>query len=171
MTQAVNTDGVLHPVPCADVAAVRAQIGQEIYRSDWLAFDQARIDRFAEATGDFQWIHVDTARAAQHSPYGGTIAHGFLTLSILGQFYEEFLPDWLPFCHLGLNYGLNKVRFMQPVRTGSRVRARFVLQQVEEVGGGLQFVFQASVQIEGVDKPACVAESVVRRQFRVGSGA
>ena len=145
---------------------LRAQVGRDVYASDWIDVSQARIDRFAEATGDFQWIHVDPARAARSSPFGGTIAHGFLTLSLLGKCYEDFLPELLPFCDVGVNYGLNKVRFTQPVRAGNRVRGRFRLAEAEETEGGVHLVFAATVEIEGVARPACVAESVVRRHLR-----
>ena len=147
-------------------AAVHAAAGREVCVTDWLTIDQRRVDTFAEATGDFQWIHVDPARAAAESPFGGTIAHGFLTLSLLGQFYEDYLMAAMPFCDMGVNYGLNRTRFTQPVRTGSRVRARFLLARVEDIPPGLQLTFQVTVEIEGVDKPACVAESVVRRHLR-----
>ncbi len=147
-------------------AELRGAVGREVRVTDWLAIDQRRIDLFAEATGDFQWIHVDPARAAAASPYGGTIAHGFLTLSLLGQWYEEYLPEALPFCDMGLNYGLNKLRFTRPVPVDSRVRGRFVLGRVDDVSGGLQLHFTVSVEIEGAEKPALVAESVVRRLFR-----
>jgi acyl dehydratase len=131
-----------------------------------MTIGQERIDLFAEATGDFQWIHVDARRAAESSPYGGTIAHGFLTLSLLGKFYEDYLPYALPFCDIGVNYGLNKVRFTNPVRANARVRGRFVLAKVDEVDGGLQPTFVVTVEIEGQPKPALVAESVVRRYFK-----
>lgn len=151
-----------------DAAEVHRATGQEVCASDWLLVDQARIDIFAQATGDFQWIHVDVARAAAESPYGGTIAHGYLTLSLLGKFYEDFLMDALPFCDMGVNYGLNRVRFTSAVRAGSRVRARFTLARVEDIAGGLQLSFAVTVDIEGSDKPALVAESVVRRMLRKG---
>lgn len=154
------------PPRCEDVDALRAQCGREVYVSDWISVDQGRIDRFAEATGDFQWIHVDAERAARSSPFGATIAHGFLTLSLLGKCYEDFLPALLPFCELGVNYGLNKVRFTQPVRAGSRLRGRFVLAQVESIEGGVHLVFAATMEIDGSARPACVAESVVRRYLR-----
>ena len=102
---------------------VHTAVGKEICVTDWVTVDQQRIDKFAEATGDFQWIHVDVERA-KTSPYGGTIAHGFLTLSLLGGFYEPYLQHAFPFCDLGLNYGLNKIRFTSPVRSGSRLRGR-----------------------------------------------
>lgn len=151
---------------CRDVDELYALVGREVYTGDWIEVDQQRIDRFAQATGDFQWIHVDPQRAAKSSPFGSTIAHGFLTLSLLGKCYEDFLPALLPFCDVGVNYGLNKVRFTCPVCAGSRVRGRFRLAQVEAIGGGVHMVFVATMEIEGATKPACVAESVVRRHFR-----
>jgi acyl dehydratase len=142
---------------------VHAAVGREVCVTEWVAIDQSRIDKFAEATGDFQWIHVDVERAKKSSPYGGTIAHGFLTLSLLGKFYEDYLQQALAFCDMGLNYGLNKVRFTAPVPSGSRVRGRFLLTKVEDVAGGLQLSFTVTVEIDGKDRPALVAESVVRR--------
>ncbi|MGI8894112.1 MAG: MaoC family dehydratase [Casimicrobiaceae bacterium] len=148
---------------------VRSAVGQEVLVTDWLTVDQQRIDKFAEATGDFQWIHVDAGRAAL-SPYGGTIAHGFLTLSLLGGFYEPYLQHAFPFCDIGINYGLNKVRFTAPVRSGGRVRGRYVLTKVDDVDGGLQLTFNIAIEIDGQDKPALVAESIVRRYFTKGAG-
>jgi len=149
---------------------VRAHVGREVCVTDWISIGQERIDKFAEATGDFQWIHVDVERSAKSSPYGGTIAHGFLTLSLLGKFYEDYLSYALPFCEMGLNYGLNKVRFTNPVRVDSKVRGRFVLVNVQDVDGGLQLTFSVTVEIDGQDKPACVVESVVRRYFKTAQG-
>ena len=143
---------------------LRAHEGKEILLTDWVLMDQKRIDLFAQATDDFQWIHVDTERATKSSPYGGTIAHGFLTLSLLGNFYEQYLN--FPFTDVGLNYGLNKVRFTHPVRSGSKVRGRFVLAKLEDMLGAIQLTFQVVIEIEGQDRPACVAESVVRRYFK-----
>jgi acyl dehydratase len=143
---------------------LRAHEGKEILLTDWVLMDQKRIDLFAQATDDFQWIHVDTERATKSSPYGGTIAHGFLTLSLLGNFYEQYLN--FPFTDVGLNYGLNKVRFTHPVRSGSKVRGRFVLAKLEDMLGAIQLTFQVVIEIEGQDRPACVAESVVRRYFQ-----
>ncbi|MGB7783472.1 MAG: MaoC family dehydratase [Pseudolabrys sp.] len=147
---------------------VRTAVGKEVCVTDWVTVDQQRIDKFAEATGDFQWIHVDVERA-KASPYGGRIAHGFLTLSLLGGFYEPYLQHALPFCDLGLNYGLNKIRFTSPVRSGSRLRGRFVLAKVDEVDGGLQLTCNITVEIEGQDRPALVAESIVRRYLAKGA--
>jgi acyl dehydratase len=148
----------------ASLDDLRGSVGKQVFLTEWVHMDQKRIDLFAEATEDFQWIHVDPERAARSSPFGGTIAHGFLTLSLLGKFYEQFLS--LPFCEMGINYGLNKVRFTQPVRSGSRVRGRFVLARLEDIAGGLQLTFAVTLEIDGVDKPACIAESVVRQYFK-----
>ncbi|MFM8546048.1 MAG: MaoC family dehydratase [Betaproteobacteria bacterium] len=145
------------------LSALRAAEGSEVFVTDWMEISQRRIDLFAQATDDFQWIHVDTARAARESPFGGTIAHGFLTLSLLGHFYEQHLT--LPFCDLGLNYGLNRVRFTYPVRAGNRVRGRFTLAKLDDIDGGLQLTFQVVIEIDGEARPACVAESVVRQMF------
>jgi acyl dehydratase len=142
---------------------IPAQVGSEVYVTEWQAVTQERIHLFAQATGDFQWIHVDEARAAKSSPYGGTIAHGFLTLSLLGRYYEDYLSEALPFCDMGVNYGLNKVRFTHPVRANDQVRGRFLLMGSERVEHGVQLSFRVTVEIKGRDKPACVAESVVRR--------
>lgn len=143
---------------------VRRSVGREAFVTEWVALTQERIDLFARATDDYQWIHVDRQRAARESPYGSTIAHGFLTLSLLGKFYAEHFT--LPFCAMGLNYGLNRVRFTSPVRAGSRVRGRFVVERLEEIEGGLQFIFKVTLEIEGEQRPACVAESVVRQYFQ-----
>ena len=158
------------PLHFKNAAEVRQAVGREAYVSDWLLIDQKRIDTFAEATGDFQWIHVDTRRAAAESPYGRTIAHGFLTLSLLGKWYEEYMPEAFPFCDVGLNYGLNKLRFTHPVPVDSRVRGHFMLSGVDDVKGGLQLLFTVSVEIEGAERPALVAESLVRRQFKPERG-
>lgn len=152
--------------PNADLGTLeklRAQLGQEAVVTKWVTVSQQRIDLFAEATGDFQWIHVDPERAARESPFGGTIAHGFLTLSLLGKFYLDDIH--IPFCDVGVNYGLNKVRFTHPVRAGSRVRGRFVLAQLDDVENGIHMVWRVTLEIEGIDRPACVAEHIVRRYF------
>lgn len=152
-------------------AAVHAAVSREVCVTDWVEVTQERIDLFAQATGDFQWIHVDVERAKTSSPYGQTIAHGFLTLSLLGKFYEDYLMDAIPFCDMGLNYGLNRVRFTQPVLSGSKVRGRLVLAKVEDIAGGMQLTFTVTFEIEGQARPACIAESVVRRSFRKDGGA
>ena len=131
--------------------------------SGWVTVDQAMIDRFAEATGDFQWIHVDVARA-KASPFGGTIAHGFLTLSLIPMLNQQI--SHINNVRNGINYGCNKVRFTSPVPADSRVQGRFVLSRVEEVTGGLQLTFVVTVAIEGQQKPALIADSLVRRFFK-----
>jgi len=144
----------------ARLADLQALVGQDIGTSEWLAIDQARIDRFAEATGDHQWIHVDPARAAA-GPFGTTVAHGFLTLSLVPHFFESaFAIDDV---RMGVNYGLNRVRFTNPVPVGGRVRGHFKLLAFEPLPGGAQLTVLATVALEGSDKPACVAETVSRR--------
>ena len=135
--------------------------GQEVAVSDWFEVTQDRIDLFADATGDHQWIHVDVERAKTESPYGTTIAHGFLTLSLLSQLMSETVKIKLPI-RMGVNYGLNKVRFPSAVPAGSKIRARAVLQALEEVAGGWQVVWNITVEREGANKPCCVAEWLVR---------
>jgi acyl dehydratase len=142
---------------------LRTLAGQEVFVTDWVLLSQRHIDLFAEASGDFQWIHVDVARAHKESPYGNTIAHGFLTLSLLGQFYAKHVS--LPFCEMGLNYGLNKVRFTSPVVAGSRLRGRFVLARLDDIAGGVQLSFAVTLEVEGQERPALVAESVIRQYF------
>ena len=142
------------PVACLDV--IRSRIGEEVGLSDWLTIDQPRIDAFAEATEDRQFIHIDAAAAA-HSSFGGTIAHGFLSLSLLSRMGAEamLLPDGLK---MAVNYGLDRVRFLAPVKSGKRVRGRFVLDSVEEKAPG-QILFRhiITVEIEGEEKPALSA--------------
>ncbi len=141
----------------ADVEALKRAAGQELGVSDWITVDQAMIDRFAEATGDHQWIHVDVARA-KASPFGGTIAHGFLTLSLLARLSQEtYRVEKLA---ARLNYGCNKVRFTAPVPSGKRIRARFTAQSVEDVPQGVRLTTAAVVELEGAAKPACIAEQI-----------
>ena len=143
-----------------DVRMLRDRVGQEIV-GEWTTISQAQIDRFAEATGDRQWIHVDAERAAKESPFKGTIAHGFLTLSLV----SSFLRDAIQFSgvRMAINYGLNKVRFVSPVPSESRIRARIVVGTVDEVGGGaIQVAWNITVERERSEKPACVAEWIVR---------
>lgn len=141
---------------------LRALIGQEIAISDWLAVTQERINQFADATSDHQWIHIDTERTKNESPYGTTIAHGFLTLSLLVPLMESALQFKMP-VKMGLNYGLNRVRFVSAVPAGSNIRARVVLQALEDFAGGHQFTWQVTIEVEGMSKPACVAEWLTRR--------
>lgn len=140
---------------------LRQWVGREIAASDWLAVDQERIDRFADATGDHQWIHVDPARAKDESPFGATIAHGYLTLSLLPHMMLETLE--VQGGRMSINYGLNRVRFAAPVRAGDRIRARFTLAALEDIPGGIQLTWHALIEIEGQHKPACVAEMIARR--------
>ena len=142
----------------SDLAAC---IGQEVAVSDWLTITQQQVNLFADATGDHQWIHVDPEKAAA-GPFGATIAHGFLTLSLLPKFFESSFE--IIESRMGVNYGLNKVRFMAPVPVGSRLRARMTLLSAEPIeGNGLQMAWNVTVEREGADKPVCVAESLVRR--------
>jgi len=148
------------------VACYLPKTGSEIHCGPWLEITQERIDAFAAATGDQQWIHTDPQRAAQESPYGTTIAHGYLTLSLLPYLTESNAPGFFertyPGMRLRLNYGLNRVRFPAPVPAGSRLRARTTLTGLEQVAGGVQFTYLITVEIEGQQKPACVAEFLAR---------
>ncbi len=145
---------------------LKPQLGQEIHVGPWQEIDQQRIDKFAEVTGDRQWIHIDPARAANESPYGSTIAHGYLTLSMLPYLTESNHPDFFQKNYPGMkyrvNYGLNKVRFPAPVKVGSKVRARTELQSAEEVKNGVQICYLITVERAGSSKPACVAEFLAR---------
>jgi len=145
---------------------IQPQTGQEIHVGEWLEIDQSRIDRFAEVTGDVQWIHTDPDRAAKESPYCATVAHGFLTMALLPFLTQSNHPDYFqqnyPGMRLRVNMGVNKVRFPAPVLVGSRIRARTELQSGEPSGDGVQIVYKFTIDIEGNEKPACVAESVVR---------
>jgi acyl dehydratase len=140
---------------------LEARVGQEICVSDWIEITQDRIDQFAEATGDHQWIHVDPDRAAR-GPFGTTIAHGFLTLSMLPLFFESSLD--IRDVKMGVNYGLNRVRFTSPVPVGSELRARIRLMRYEKLAdGGVQLTMEVTMERRGSDKPVCVAESISRR--------
>ena len=138
-----------------------ACIGQEVAVSDWITITQQQVDLFAEATGDHQWIHVDPEKA-RTGPFGGTIAHGFLTLSLIPRFFESSFQ--ITNSRMGVNYGLNKVRFMAPVPVGSRLRARMKLLACNPIdNAGVQMAWEVTVEREGSVKPVCVAESLVRR--------
>ena len=142
------------------MAEVSGLVGQELGTSDWFEVTQDRVDTFADATGDHQWIHVDVERAKAESPFGGPIAHGYLTLSLLVPLIAEtFVVTDTP---MAVNYGLNKVRFPSPVPVGSRVRLTATLKDVEQVAGGLQLTLAVVVEREGSEKPACIAEPVYR---------
>lgn len=141
--------------------ALKALLGQEIAVTDWFNVTQERIQQFADATLDHQWIHVDVERARQESPFKAPIAHGFLTLSLLPHFMHQAM-EIKQGVRLGVNYGLNRVRFVSPVRAGSNIRARIVLQSLKDVQDGMEAVFNATVEVEGGEKPCCVAEWIVR---------
>ena len=136
-------------------------VGADLGHSDWVTIDQDRIDMFADATGDRQWIHVDQAAAAD-GPFGSTIAHGYLTLALTNLFLPEIVR--VDGASMGINYGTNRVRFPQPVREGSRVRGSAILTAADELpgGGGVQTVITITVEIENEEKPACVVEAVSR---------
>ncbi len=149
------------PVVIASIADLKRRIGTEVAVSDWLALTQEHIREFAEATGDHQWIHVDEARAAKESPYGTTVAHGFLTLSLLPHLLGRSIE--LQGARMGVNYGLNRVRFTGPVPAGSRVRARFALTGCEDIPQGVQTTWTVTVEREGEVKPVLIAEWLTRR--------
>ena len=138
---------------------LQALVGKEMASSDWVSIDQKRIDLFAEATGDHQWIHVDPVRAAA-GPFKTTVAHGFLTLSLLPELAANAYD--VADRRMGVNYGLNKVRFPAPVPVGSRLRGHFKLLEYKPIEGGAQLTIELSIEREGSDKPVCVAESVSR---------
>jgi len=142
------------------LADLQGLVGQELGVSDWVTVDQRRIDQFAEATGDHQWIHVDPVRAAA-GPFGATVAHGFLTLSLLPEMGATAFT--VRDTRMGVNYGLNRVRFPAPVPSGSRLRGRFKLLSYEVIEGGAQVTVEVTMEREGSAKPVCVAESVGRR--------
>ncbi|HEX8176213.1 MAG TPA: MaoC family dehydratase [Pyrinomonadaceae bacterium] len=139
---------------------LRERVGQEVAASDWFEVTQERINLFAEATEDRQWIHTEPERAERESPFKTTIAHGFLTLSLLSELMKR--ARVVGGLRMGINYGLNRVRFVSPVPAGARIRARFTLSEVKEIDGGLQATWSATVEREGSDKPCCVAEWLVR---------
>ena len=138
---------------------VRAAVGRTLGTSDWMEVTQDRVDRFADATGDHQWIHVDPARAAA-GPFGGPIAHGYLTLSLSNALVPEIVE--IRGFSAGVNYGTGKVRFPAPVPVGSRIRARAELTAADDVAGGVQTTVVITIEVEGSDKPACVIESLSR---------
>ena len=142
------------------LADMKAKLGEAIGTSDWFLLDQDRINKFADTTEDHQFIHVNV-EAAKATPFGGTIAHGFLTLSLLPELAARAMV--VDDVKMGVNYGLNRVRFMTPVKVGSRVRAQFKLLGYEPLEGGAQMTVQATIELEGAPKPACVAETASRR--------
>jgi acyl dehydratase len=152
----------LAPLIFESSSALKDFVGREIAVTDWLTITQERIDVFAEATEDRQWIHIDRERAERESPFKATIAHGFLTLSLVSHFMQQAIKirDGL---RMAVNYGLNRVRFTSPVRSGSRIRARIVLLAFKDLEQqSVEAVFTVTIESEGSEKPCCVAESIVR---------
>ena len=139
---------------------MKSLVGQHVGHSEWMEITQERVNLFADATGDHQWIHVDPARATKESPFGGPIAHGYLTLSLA----PVLLPQAASVTgfKMGVNYGCNKVRFMSPVPVGAKLRLGVVVQQVDEIAGGLQVTYELTFETEGAAKPSCVAEVISR---------
>ena len=145
----------------SSLAELPPLVGQEVAVSDWLTITQQQVNQFAEATGDHQWIHVDVEKA-KAGPFGAPIAHGFLTLSLIPQFFESSIE--IRGTSMGVNYGLNKVRFTAPVPVGSRLRARMTLLACDPIdNGGFQMTWQVTIEREGSERPVCVAESLSRR--------
>lgn len=144
-------------IPLAELSGV---VGQQIATSDWMVVGQDRINAFAETTDDHQWIHVDSERARAESPFSATIAHGFLTLSLTSTLMRNALTIDGP--RMTLNYGLNRVRFVSPVPSGSRIRARIAVQKVDDLGDSTQVIWNVTIEREGSDKPCVVAEWIVR---------
>jgi acyl dehydratase len=140
--------------------ALSAWVGREVGCSDWIVVDQARIQRFADATGDQQWIHIDAERAARESPYKSTIAHGYLTLSLLPMIFGSCMR--IDGVGMALNYGLDRVRFPAPLLTNQRVRGRLTLDRLDPIAGGVQAHWSATVEVENGDKPVCVAQMLTR---------
>lgn len=152
---------MMAPFIIESVDDVKNFLGKEIGVSDWLVVTQEHINGFADATGDRQWIHLDAQRAKRESPFGKTIAHGFLTLSLISHLMQQTVQIRAG-SRLAVNYGLNRVRFPAPVREGSRIRGRFTLAAFKDLGDSYEAIFNCSVECEGVEKPACVAEWIVR---------
>ena len=145
----------------ANIGEHKARIGQEIAVGEWFEVTQQRITRFAVATDDHQWIHTDPARAMKESPFGGAVAHGYLTLSLVPALFNDAIE--IGGLHLGINYGLNRVRFTAPVKAGARVRLRVTPNKVEDIEGGYQITWGAVMDLEDSTPPALVAEIIVRR--------
>lgn len=158
---AVDTvDEVTAPTVLDGATSLRAAVGRDLGVSAWLTIDQDRIDAFADATGDHQWIHVDPQRAAAQGPFGSTVAHGYLTQSLTNHLVPQVLQ--VEGFAMGVNYGTDKVRFPAPVPVGSRVRCRVAIVAVDDVAGGVQVRTRITVELEGSDRPACVVEALSR---------
>jgi acyl dehydratase len=149
------------PLIVHDLQSLKELVGREIGVSEWFCITPERVERFAEATGDRQWIHLDHQRASKESPYGGTIAHGFLTLSLISHLMKDVM-EIRSGVRLAVNYGLNRVRFPAPVRTDTRVRARVTLLALKELADAAEAIFAVTVEIDKSNKPGCVAEWIVR---------
>ena len=147
----------------SDIQSIKDAIGQEVSVSEWFDITQERINAFADATGDHQWIHIDPIRAKTESPFKKTIAHGYFTLSLIAKFSGECIGN--NNTKMAINYGANKVRFASPVTVDSKIRAHFKLDTVEEIEGGVQVQWLITIEIEGQQKPACVAETLTRWYF------
>ena len=162
--EASSVPVLFHPVmpmkTFKTLSDLAAHVGQEVAVSDWVTVTQEQVNQFAQATGDHQWIHVDVARATA-GPFGAPIAHGYLTLSMLPRLFAQALE--IEQVGMGVNYGLNKVRFMAPVPVGSRLRGQIRLKSFDALDGGAQLAMEVTIEREGSDKPACVAETVSRR--------
>lgn len=154
----------------SDVSELRALVGTELGTSEWFTITQARVDGFADTTDDHQWIHVDPGRAARESPFGGPIAHGYLTLSLLSAMWAQILT--IENLAMNVNYGLNRVRFTAPVPVGGRVRLRAGLASMSDTPAGAQIILTATIECDASDKPVCVAEPIFRyhRLSEAGSG-
>lgn len=139
--------------------ALLAAVGETFGPTEWVAIEQDRIDQFAQATDDHQWIHVDPAKA-KDGPFGGTIAHGYLTMSLVNRFLPEMID--VQGISMGVNVGVDRLRFMNPVRSGSRIRGVGELVKAEEMKGGIQSVVRVTIEIEGQEKPACIVDTISR---------
>jgi acyl dehydratase len=156
----VADDTASAPTVLEGADAIRAAVGKHLGYSDWVLITQERVNQFADATGDHQWIHVDVERAKKESPYGGTIAHGYLTMSMSNELVPRVVR--MGGFAMGINYGVDKVRFPAPVKVGERVRAGVEIAEVTDVPGGIQVKMRIAVEVEGSEKPACVIESLAR---------
>ena len=139
---------------------IKKMVGQELGVSDWIMITQEKVNTFADATGDHQWIHVDPERAKKESPYGGAIAHGYLTMSLGPYFLQQVME--IKKKRMGVNYGLNKVRFPAPVPVGGKLRMKAEVAEAEEIKGGVQVVIKLTFEVEGQEKPCCIAEAIYR---------
>lgn len=150
------------PRVISSIEELKGLVGQEVGVTDWFEVTQSRINDFAEATEDRQWIHIDVERARAESPYKSTIAHGFLTLSLISHLAKQAVQMSGSF-KMGINYGLNRVRFPAPVPSGARIRGRYSLQSLDEIDGGIQITWNVTIEVEGSQKPSLVAEWLVRQ--------